>query len=324
MTPHEMVFGYKPQIPLSLKLGLLRNLDLGCSSQFCENLPAHTNSTQDSQNKAIARLLLPPVSCDLLTRENTLKKLFCDAYRKSLETTARSHKYRNQYRLAKPLPINQNVLLENHFTPLNISKKLCQLRLGPYSVLKQITNVNYEIALDADPSVTLVAHRNHLVEYFPKEEKLPQLLAEYQNPRKETFYQNLDQKRLEEMNKPITKETFQGKPTEFLPVFSPNHLSAEMPTHSFPPLSNVSTPDSGFGQDRTPTPLSRHGLVRTPTTTTPTYSHSTATPIGTPSSSNRPPTPSPESSMTTNGRENTRDRSRGYGLRKITRHGYRD
>ena len=187
MTPYEKLFGYKPQIPLSLKLGLLRNLDLRCSSQFCENLPAYTHSTQDSENKAIARLLLPPVSCDLLTRENTFKEIYCDAYQKSLETTARAHKYRNQYRHAKPLSLNQKVLLENHSQPLNMSKKHCQLRQGPYSVLKQITSVNYEIALDSDPSVTLVAHRNHLIEYFPKEEKLPKLLAEYQNPTKETF-----------------------------------------------------------------------------------------------------------------------------------------
>ena len=202
MTPYKMVFGYKPQIPLSLKLGLLRNLDLRCSFQFCENLPAHTHSTQDTENKAIARLLLPPVSCDLLARENTFKKIYCDAYQKSLETTARAHKYRNQYRLAKPLSLNQKVLLESHSQPLNMSKKLCQLRQGPYSVLKQITGVNYEIALDTDPSFTLVAHRNHLIEYFPKEEKLPKLLAAYQNPTKETFYQNIDQKRLQKLNVP--------------------------------------------------------------------------------------------------------------------------
>ena len=30
MTPYEKVFELKPQIPLSLKLGLLRNLDLAC------------------------------------------------------------------------------------------------------------------------------------------------------------------------------------------------------------------------------------------------------------------------------------------------------
>ena len=112
-----MVFGSKPQKPLSLKLRLLRNLDLTCSSQFCESLPQHTHSTRDSENKTIALLLLPPVGSDLLTRENIFKKIYCDAYQKSLETTSRSHKHRNRFKLAKPLKAHQKVPLENHSVP---------------------------------------------------------------------------------------------------------------------------------------------------------------------------------------------------------------
>ena len=39
ILPYEIVFGQKPQIPLSLKLGLLRNSQLTCSSEFCKDLP---------------------------------------------------------------------------------------------------------------------------------------------------------------------------------------------------------------------------------------------------------------------------------------------
>ena len=39
-TPYEIVFGTKPQIPLSLKLGLYRNKHKLCCSNFCKDLPS--------------------------------------------------------------------------------------------------------------------------------------------------------------------------------------------------------------------------------------------------------------------------------------------
>ena len=37
--PYEIVFGTKPQIPMSLKLGLYRNKHKLCCSNFCKDLP---------------------------------------------------------------------------------------------------------------------------------------------------------------------------------------------------------------------------------------------------------------------------------------------
>ena len=39
--PYEIVFGTKPQIPMSLKLGLYRNKHNICCSEFCKDLPSH-------------------------------------------------------------------------------------------------------------------------------------------------------------------------------------------------------------------------------------------------------------------------------------------
>ena len=50
-TPHEIVFGTKPQIPMSLKLGLYRNKHKLCCSQFCENLPSHSHSENSLKNE---------------------------------------------------------------------------------------------------------------------------------------------------------------------------------------------------------------------------------------------------------------------------------
>ena len=42
-TPYEIIFGSKPQIPLSLKLGLMRDTRKLCHSEFCEGLPPHSH-----------------------------------------------------------------------------------------------------------------------------------------------------------------------------------------------------------------------------------------------------------------------------------------
>ena len=47
---------------------------------------------------------------------------------------------------------------------------------------KVFTKVNYEIALEADPTRTQVVHRNRLVEFFARDNELPNLLSNYGRP----------------------------------------------------------------------------------------------------------------------------------------------
>ena len=42
-----------------------------------------------------------------------------------------------------------------------------------------MTNVNYEIELVSNKTVKKVAHRNHLIEYFPIENANSELVVEY-------------------------------------------------------------------------------------------------------------------------------------------------
>ena len=53
-TPYEIIFGSKPQIALSLKLGLMRDTRKLCHSDFCEGLPPHShNLSQTNTSRAI-------------------------------------------------------------------------------------------------------------------------------------------------------------------------------------------------------------------------------------------------------------------------------
>ena len=108
ISPYEIVFGQKPQIPLSLKLGLLRNSQLTCSSEICKDLPLHRHTLQTSKNTEIDKLLKPTLNNSLLMRENQFKQIYNYAYKKSLENKNRAHKNRNKHKLGKPLEIGQS------------------------------------------------------------------------------------------------------------------------------------------------------------------------------------------------------------------------
>ena len=74
-TPYEIVFGTKPQSPMSLKLGLHRNKHKICCSTFCENLLSHSHSENSLKNELLDNLLQPQISQALLQRERSFKQI---------------------------------------------------------------------------------------------------------------------------------------------------------------------------------------------------------------------------------------------------------
>ena len=178
-TPYEIVFGTKPQIPMSLKLGLYRNKHKLCCSEFCKDLPSHSHSENNLKNQLLDKLLWPQLSHALLERERDFKRIYSATFERCREQTARSHAYRNRFKLGQHLSIGQKVLYENHREDLSKSQKLQQRRLGPFTATKRVTNTTYQIQDDKDPTILKTVHRNHLVEYYPKEETLPPMIEDY-------------------------------------------------------------------------------------------------------------------------------------------------
>ena len=145
-------------------------------------------------------------------RENQFKQIYNNSYKKSLENNNRAHKHRNKHKLGKPLEVGQKVLMENHQIELGKSKQLHELRSGPFTVEKKLTNVNYELTLDSNPATRKVAHRNHLVEYYPATETIPELTLDYGIDKNncDTFYNNLMTSQMNKLNSPLTKFSFQS------------------------------------------------------------------------------------------------------------------
>ena len=159
-TPYENVSGTKPQILMSLKLGLYRNKHKLCS----KNPPSHSHSENNLKNQLLDNLLRPQLSHALLERERDFKRIYSATFERSRDQTARSHAYRNRFKLGQHLEIGQKVLYVNHLQDLSKSRKLQQRRLGQFTVTKRVTNTTYQIQDDKDFTILKMVYRNHLAE----------------------------------------------------------------------------------------------------------------------------------------------------------------
>ena len=114
-------------------MGLVRDENDLCQSEFCQFLPNHTYVIKETSHSCIDTLFSPKSSIDLPNRETKFKNKNRKVYRKVREANHRSLSYRNKYKLPKPPQVGQEVLLENHNIPFGESQKVCELRSGPYS-----------------------------------------------------------------------------------------------------------------------------------------------------------------------------------------------
>ena len=169
------------------------------------------------------------------------------------------------------LRIGQKVLYKNHKQDLTRSQKLQERRLGPFTVTKRITNTTYQIQDDKDPAIVKTVHRNHFVEYYPKEGSLPAMIEEYvpSNYSNDNFYERFMEQRTRDLNHPSATEEHDSFPfpiEPLRPIWSTNQ----------PKRSSMHSNDSGITS-----PLaSSHTPVLSPTipaeTSTPQPSSSQA------------------------------------------------
>ena len=191
------------------------------------------------KNELLDNLLQPQLSQALLERERTFKQICSSTFERCREQTARSNAYRNRFKLGHHLEIGQKILYENHKQDLTRSQKLQQRRLGPFTVTKRITNTTYQIQDDKDPTVIKTVHRNHLVEYYPKEGSLPAMIEEYASSdyQNDNFYERFMEQRTRDLNNRSTTEEHDSCPFLIEPLRS-------IPSISKPKRSSMQSNDS--------------------------------------------------------------------------------
>ena len=97
-NPYEYVFATKPQIPMSLKLGLYPNKHKLCCSDFCMDLPSHSHTENSLKNELMDNLLELQLSQVILERERTFEHIHSSTFERCREQTAQSHVYRNSFK----------------------------------------------------------------------------------------------------------------------------------------------------------------------------------------------------------------------------------
>ena len=207
---------------MSLKLRLYRNKHKLCCSNFCENLPSHSHSQNSLKNELLDNLLQPQLSQALLERERNFKQIYSTTLERCRGQTARSHAYRNRFKLGHHLEIGQKLLYENHKQDLTRSQTLQQRRLGPFTVTKRITNTTYQILDNKDPTSIKTVHKNHLVENYPKEGSLPAMIEKYVpcDYRDDNFYERFMEQRTRDLINPSTTDEHDSFPFPIEPLRS--------------------------------------------------------------------------------------------------------
>ena len=218
-TPYEIVFRTKSQVPMTLKLGLLRDKEKECKSELCDGLQSHTHSENSLPYNSLNRLLRPQLSDELLNRENDFKRIYSSTYQRCRQNTSKAHEHRNRFKIGRPISAGQKTFLENHAQDLTKFQKLKQLLVGPFTVSKRITNRTYEIREDESPNNVRSTYRNHLIEYFPIEERLPPLIINYVViSRDSDFYKHLVNSQIQQYNSGKETHSFDVMPFVITPI----------------------------------------------------------------------------------------------------------
>ena len=165
LSPYQIVFHTHPRIPLTFSLNLPRDTQKNCIATYCESLSPHSHYSIQDLNPFFHSLLDKPISSWLLAAETAMLEIYSTVHRHiNHKLNSQSSTFETTH--LKQLPLNTFVIHTN-FKPVNFSKKLKPLRIGPYKILKHLSEVTYEL-LSQDGS-TFQTHRNHILPYYPKE-----------------------------------------------------------------------------------------------------------------------------------------------------------
>ena len=108
-THYEIVFATKPQVPMTLKLRLLRDKHNLCKSEFCAGLQSHTHCENSLPNNSLNRLFQQQLSDEILKREQEFKQIYSSAYQRFCHITSKTHEHRNRLKLGRPTSAGQKV-----------------------------------------------------------------------------------------------------------------------------------------------------------------------------------------------------------------------
>ena len=164
ISPHEIVFHTRPEIPLTFDLNLNPNTSKRCNSKYCSQLPENSHYDKTDLNLFFYRTLSKPIPQWFLAVETAMLQIYSTGYENTQKINSKAY-ITKTYHEGKLLPIGTFVL-KRSFTHVHFSDKLKPLRIEPFKILDRLSDVTCEL-LSQDGS-TIHVHRDHLIPYYPK------------------------------------------------------------------------------------------------------------------------------------------------------------
>ena len=175
----------------------------------------------------------------LIVQEENFKTMYMDIFhtiQKRIEPYQRS---RNIHRKGRPLKVGDLVFKAQYRTEPGKNKKFLPKREGPFKIIKVLSEVTYLIRVN---NKDISVHRNHLIEYIPKENCFQEMLNDFSQPQLTSSEQetanDFSQSQpisVEQESQPTTtslaKETRSSKVANH-PVKEPNHPVKEPNSNS--------------------------------------------------------------------------------------------
>ena len=252
LSSYQIVFHTHPRIPLTFSLNISRDTFKNCTATYCESLSPHSHYSLQDLNPFFHSLIDKPISPWLLAAETAMLEIYSTVHRHI------NHKLKSQSSTfetthLKQLPLNTFVIHTN-FKPVNFSKKLKPLRIGPYKIIKHLSEVAYEL-LSQDGS-TFQTHRNHILPYYPKEPIIFPYIKQYHST--PSLIKNPDTESYQVTFSQFSALDLQHDSSRFQTPISSNTKQLDNSTTSTPKYQNFSHYSSlqdKLNNSPTPTPI---------------------------------------------------------------------
>ena len=166
VSPLELVFHIRPGIPSPFVSNLNRNKNNTLTSQYCSQLPEHSNYDKTCLNPFFYKTLPKPIPQWFLAVKTAMLQFYSKVHNYALKKIYFQTYITKTYQGGKPLLLGTFVLKCN-FTHVQFSDNLIPLRIGAYKVLDRLSDETYE--LQYQDGSTFHIQRNHLIPYYPKE-----------------------------------------------------------------------------------------------------------------------------------------------------------
>ena len=148
LSPYQIVFHTHPRIPSTFSPNLPRDSSNTFIASYCDSFPLHTHYSTEDLNPFFHSLLDKRISSWLLSAEKAMLEIYSTVHRHI------NHKIISQsstFETTHPKQLLlQTFVRHTNFKPVKFSQKLKHFRLGPYRILKHLSDVTYELMSQDD------------------------------------------------------------------------------------------------------------------------------------------------------------------------------